>query len=74
MVPYGLAWAAGAVVEGVWAATSRRDLPPLTRFTAEQLATAHWFDQRRTRAALGWSPHVSLDDGLARLARSYAAG
>ena len=48
MVPYGLAWAAGAVVEGVWAATSRRDLPPLTRFTAEQVATAHWFDQRRT--------------------------
>lgn len=73
-VPYGLAWAAGAVVEGVWAATSRRDLPPLTRFTAEQLATAHWFDQRRTRAALGWSAHVSLDDGFARLARSYAAG
>ena len=73
-IPYGLAWAAGAVVEGVWAATSRRDLPPLTRFTAEQLATAHWFDQRRTRAALGWSPHVSLDDGFTRLGRSYAAG
>ena len=30
--------------------------PPLTRFLAEQLGTAHWFDQRRTREALGWTP------------------
>ncbi|WP_369138432.1 NAD-dependent epimerase/dehydratase family protein [Modestobacter versicolor] len=67
-VPFPLAWAAGAVVEGVWAATRRRDTPPLTRFLAEQLATAHWFDQRRTRAALGWSPRVPLDEGFARLA------
>jgi nucleoside-diphosphate-sugar epimerase len=67
-VPFRLAWAAGAVVEGVWAATRRRDTPPLTRFLAEQLATAHWFDQRRTRAALGWSPRVPLDEGFARLA------
>ena len=42
--------------------------PPLTRFVAEQLSTAHWFDQRRTREALGWTPRVSLDEGLARLA------
>ena len=27
--------------------------PPLTRFLVEQLTTAHWFDQRRTREALG---------------------
>ena len=25
--------------------------PPMTRFLAEQLSTAHWFDQRETRAA-----------------------
>ena len=30
----------------------RRDTPPLNRFLADHLATAHWFDQRRTRAAL----------------------
>ena len=44
--------------------------PPLTRFLAEQLATAHWFDQRRTRELLGWAPRVSLDEGLAALSRS----
>jgi nucleoside-diphosphate-sugar epimerase len=58
----------------VWAATQRRGTPPLTRFLAEQLATAHWFDQRRTREALGWTPRLSLDEGFARLASAYAAG
>ncbi|WP_369130867.1 NAD-dependent epimerase/dehydratase family protein [Modestobacter roseus] len=67
-VPFPLAWAAGVAVEGVWRVTGRRDTPPLTRFLAEQLATAHWFDQRRTREALGWRPAVSLDEGFGRLA------
>jgi 2-alkyl-3-oxoalkanoate reductase len=70
-VPFPVAWAAGAAVEAVWTATRRRATPPLTRFLAEQLATAHWFDQRRTRAALGWAPRVGLDEGFARLAASY---
>ncbi|MGY1698226.1 NAD-dependent epimerase/dehydratase family protein [Geodermatophilus sp. SYSU D00766] len=71
-VPARVAWLAGAVVEGVWAATDRRSTPPLTRFLAEQLSTAHWFDQRRTRAALGWRPEVPLEEGFARLAAWYA--
>jgi nucleoside-diphosphate-sugar epimerase len=71
-VPFRAAWVAGAAVEAVWAATRRRSTPPLTRFLAEQLATAHWFDQRRTRAVLGWQPQVSLDAGFARLAAWYA--
>jgi nucleoside-diphosphate-sugar epimerase len=70
-VPYPVAWLAGVAVEGAWAVTRRRDTPPLTRFLAEQLATAHWFDQRRTRAVLGWQPGVSLDAGFARLAAWY---
>ena len=61
--------AAGAVVE-----TSRGgDDPPMTRFLAEQLSTAHWFDQRETRAALGWAPRVGLDEGFRRL-RSAGSG
>ena len=28
----------------------------MTRFLAEQLSTAHWFDQRRTREVLDWRP------------------
>jgi len=47
------------------------DEPPMTRFLAEQLSTAHWFDQRRTRADLDWAPEVTLDEGFRRLAASY---
>jgi nucleoside-diphosphate-sugar epimerase len=43
----------------------------MTRFLAEQLSTAHWFDQRQTRADLQWAPAVSLDEGLLRLAAAY---
>jgi nucleoside-diphosphate-sugar epimerase len=45
----------------------------MTRFLAEQLSTAHWFDQRETRELLNWAPAVSLDEGLARLAGHYGA-
>ena len=47
--------------------TGRVGEPPVTSFLAEQLATAHWFDQRLTRTALAWTPEVSLDEGFARL-------
>ncbi len=70
-VPFRVAWAAGAAVDSVWERRGREDDPPITRFLAEQLATAHWFDQRETREALRWSPRVSLDEGFARLAVSY---
>ena len=72
-LPFPVARWVGAGVEGGWAALGRRDTPPLTRFLAEQLATAHWFDQRRTREALRWTPRVGLDDGFALLARSCAS-
>ena len=72
-VPVPLALAAGSAVDLVWAATGRTDTPPLTRFLAEQLSTAHWFDQRRTRAVLGWTPAVGIDGGFERLAAWYAA-
>lgn len=72
-VPVGVAWVAGAVVEGAWSALRLRGDPPMTRFLATQLATAHWFDQRETRAALDWRPTVSIDEGMRRLAAVYRA-
>ncbi len=67
-VPAVVARAAGSLVEAVWRVRPGQDEPPMTRFLAEQLSTAHWFDQRRTRADLRWTPSVSIDEGLARLA------
>jgi len=61
----------GAAVEWLWPVLRREDEPPLTRFLAEQLGTAHWFDPRPTRQDLGWAPAVSIDEGLARLADWY---
>jgi 2-alkyl-3-oxoalkanoate reductase len=69
-VPYPVARAGGAAAELVWAVLRRGDDPPMTRFLAEQLATAHWFDLRGTRAALGWEPTVGLDEGFERLRAS----
>jgi nucleoside-diphosphate-sugar epimerase len=70
-VPARLARAAGGLVETVWRLRPGTDEPPMTRFLAEQLSTAHWFDQRATRADLRWTPAVSLDEGFARLAAHY---
>ncbi|MFC6016300.1 NAD-dependent epimerase/dehydratase family protein [Plantactinospora solaniradicis] len=73
-VPVAVAKAGGAAVERLWSALGRTEEPPMTRFLAEQLSTAHWFDQRRTREALRWSPTVTLDEGFARLAAAYRQG
>jgi nucleoside-diphosphate-sugar epimerase len=66
-VPYRLAHAGGTAVEAAWNRSGRGGEPPMTAFLAEQLATAHWFDQRETRRHLHWHPDVSLDEGFARL-------
>jgi nucleoside-diphosphate-sugar epimerase len=71
-VPRAVASGAGAVVERVWSASGRDAEPPMTRFLAEQLSTAHWFDQQRTQQRLEWTPAVSLAEGFERLAASYA--
>ncbi len=74
-----LASAVGAMAEAIWSgrllgSRSARvsEDAPITRFVAEQLSTAHWFDQRQTRSALQWTPRLTLDEGLAELARWYA--
>jgi len=68
-VPASVARGAGSLIEAGWRLRPGVDEPPMTRFLAEQLSTAHWFDQRRTRADLQWTPAVSLDEGFARLER-----
>lgn len=76
-VPTPVAVGLGRLIERVWDRVPSRfggdDEPPLTRFVAEQLGTAHWFDQRRTRADLDWSPTVTIDEGLRRLTAHFAA-
>ncbi|WP_200330507.1 NAD-dependent epimerase/dehydratase family protein [Leucobacter sp. L43] len=70
-LPVGLALAAGTTVDTVWNLREHDDEPPLTRFLAEQMSTAHWFDQRRTREVLKWEPAVSFAAGMEAVARHY---
>ena len=72
-VPAAAAKAGGRVVEEIWERRGLEADPPMTSFLAEQLATAHWFDQRETRRALDWTPAVTLEEGFARLAAWFAA-
>jgi nucleoside-diphosphate-sugar epimerase len=72
VVPSGLALAAGLAVERWWKIFPGADEPPMTRFLAEQLSTAHWFDQRDTRRALNWTPAVSVEEGFTLLTAHYA--
>jgi len=64
------AYAAGAVLELAYRLLGRQDEPPMTRFVARQLSTAHWFDISAARRDFGYVPKVSIDEGLNRLEAS----
>ena len=66
-IPRAVAHAAGAALEAAFRLARAEHEPPLTRFVAEQLSTAHCFDIGAARRDLGWSPAVSIDEGLERL-------
>lgn len=72
-IPGKVARIAGRVIENIWAARGEEEIPPMTEFLAEQLSTAHWFDQRRTQERLQWKPAVSMDEGFERLSQWYAS-
>jgi nucleoside-diphosphate-sugar epimerase len=71
-VPKPIAFGAGWLAERVWDRAPLDGEPPMTTFLAEQLGTAHWFDQRHTQTVLGWAPAISIDEGLAALAASVS--
>ena len=43
--------------------------PPITRFVAQQLAKSHYFDHTRIEDSLGFTPRVSIEEGLRRMAQ-----
>ena len=70
-VPRRVAVLAGGAIERLWQLRGATTEPPLTRFLAEQLGTAHWFDPRPARDDLHWEPTVTVDEGLRRLAQWF---
>lgn len=72
-IPASAAVLIGAAAEGWWRLSRRRDEPPLTRWSAQQLSTAHWYDISAAREDLGYAPLISMREGLARLRASDKA-
>lgn len=68
----GIAKTAGSVLETAWKALRLRSEPPLTRWSAEHLSTAHWYDITAAKRDLGYRAEVSIKEGLKRLAACMA--
>jgi nucleoside-diphosphate-sugar epimerase len=62
-----LAYTAGCICEAVWGLLFLAGEPPMTRFVAHELATAHWFNIEAARRDFGYQPEISIDEGLVRL-------
>lgn len=71
-LPFRAAYAIGAVCEALWTALPLRGDPPMTRFLAEQLSTAHWYSMAPATRDFGYLPKVTMAEGLARLQASLA--
>ncbi len=67
-VPRRLAYAAAWLSETSFRVFGGEGEPRLTRFLVSQLTSAHWFDIGAARRDLGYSPSVSVDEGIDRLA------
>jgi nucleoside-diphosphate-sugar epimerase len=69
-IPPAVAKTAGFLLESAWKMVRARSEPPLTRWSAEQLSTAHWYDITAAKRDLGYRPEISIAEGLALLRQS----
>ena len=68
------AYAVGWLLENVHRTLSLPGEPRMTRFLADQLSTAHWFDLTAARRDLAYAPRVSIEEGLRRLGQWLRSG
>ena len=66
-----LAKVAGTLLETGWKLFGIKSEPPLTRWSAEHLSTAHWYDISAAKRDLAYTAEVSIADGLEILAEEY---
>jgi nucleoside-diphosphate-sugar epimerase len=70
-VPAWLAKAAGALCETAWPLLGLKSEPPVTRFAANQLTTAHWYNISAAKRDLAYRPEFTIAEGLAVLQQSF---
>jgi nucleoside-diphosphate-sugar epimerase len=68
-IPRWVAWSAGALLESAYRVLGLKGEPQMTRFVANELATAHWFDISAAKRDLGYRPAISTAEGLEKLAQ-----
>ena len=72
-VPTWLALALAWGIEATHRLAGNTGEPRLTRFAVRELSTAHWFDISAARRDLGYTPAVSIEEGLDRLRTALKA-
>ena len=65
-----IAIAAGTLLETGWKLFRLKSEPPITRWSAEHLSTAHWYDISAAKRDLGYIVEISVAEGLEILAAS----
>lgn len=71
-IPRPVALLIARACEGLWTLLRRNDDPPTTRMVVLSMGAANWFNLAAARNELGYTPQVSTDEGLRRLAASQA--
>jgi nucleoside-diphosphate-sugar epimerase len=71
-IPTGVAMPLAFILEVIHKISFIKSPPRLTRFLIHELTSSHWFDITAARKQLGYSPDISIQEGLQRL-RDYEA-
>jgi len=66
-----LAITAGTLLETGWKLFGLKSDPPLTRWSAEHLSTAHWYDISAAKRDLEYTAEISIAEGLERLTKAF---
>lgn len=66
-ISHQTAWLMGAFLEIVYKVFHLKSEPQMTRFLADELATAHWFDISAAEKDLGYVPRITIEEGLRHL-------
>jgi nucleoside-diphosphate-sugar epimerase len=60
--------------EFFWKVLRKKSEPPITVFTVLNLTTSHYYNLEKSKSLLGWTPPISMDDGLLELEEAIANG
>jgi nucleoside-diphosphate-sugar epimerase len=63
-IPYGAAYAASLVMEGIWSLLRLSTRPLLTTYTVKNLGSRLQFSIEKANRELQWKPPVSFKDGF----------